>query len=213
MVTNNSRLVFNYGSMSSGKSLNLLIKAHNLDEKGIPILVIKPSIDTREDKAVVKSRIGVERPCILVDKKTNLFNLAIKNRFCKIVLVDECQFLTPQQVDQLAKVVDTIGMNVICYGLRTDFKSRLFAGSKRLFEIADTIEELKSYCDCGKKAIINARFDAHGNMVIDGEQIVIGGDEQYRSICRECFFNNLNKINMNNETSNKEGDNDKEVQS
>jgi len=212
MVTNNSRLVFNYGSMSSGKSLNLLIKAHNLDEKGIPILVIKPSIDTREEAAVVRSRIGIERPCILVDKKMNLFNLAIKNRFCRIILVDECQFLTPQQVDQLAKVVDTIGINVICYGLRTDFKSRLFAGSKRLFEIADSIEELKSYCDCGKKAIINARFDSSGNMIVDGEQIVIGGDDTYRAICRECFFNNLNKLSINNETSNKEGDNDKEIQ-
>ena len=205
MSINNSKLVFNYGSMNSGKSLNLLIKAHDLDEKGIPILVIKPSIDTRENAPVVRSRIGLERSCLLIDKKTNLFNLAIKNRFCRLILVDECQFLTPIQVDQLAKVVDTIGINVICYGLRTDFKSRLFAGSKRLFEIADDIEELKSYCSCGKKAIINARFDADDNMVVDGDQIMIGGDDVYRTICRECFFNNLNKVNCcANETSDKE---------
>ena len=207
MSSSNSRLVFYYGSMNSGKSLNLLIKAHDLDEKKIPILVIKPSIDTRENKPIVRSRIGIERSCMLVDKKTNLFNLAIKNRFCKLILVDECQFLTPIQVDQLARVVDTIGINVICYGLRTDFKSKLFAGSKRLFELADTIEEMKSYCDCGKKAIINARFDENGNMLIDGDQIVIGGNDIYHTICRECFFNNLNKINsICNETSDKEGE-------
>jgi len=201
MSSNNSRLFFYYGTMNCGKSLNLLIKAHNFDEKNIPILVIKPSIDTRENGAVIKSRIGVERPCLLIDKKTNLFNLGIKNRFCKMILVDECQFLTPNQVEQLAKIVDTIGINVICYGLRTDFKSKLFPGSKRLFELADTIEEIKSYCECGKKAIINARFNANGDMLTEGEQIVIGGEDIYKSICREEFFNKLTKEEVTNEAN------------
>lgn len=192
-------LKFLYGAMNSGKSLNLLIKAHNFDENGIPILVLKPSIDTREEGEIIKSRIGVERKCKLIDKKDNLFNIAIKNRYVKWILVDECQFLTPLQVDQLSKVTDTLKINVVCYGLRTDFKSRLFPASKRLFEIADTIEEMKSYCECGNKATINARFDAEGKMLTDGEQVEIGGNETYRSICRECFFKYLNKETEKNE--------------
>ena len=179
--------------MASGKSLQLLVKAHNFEEKKIPFLVLKPSIDTREKDAVVKSRIGLSRPCMLIDENTNLLQLAIHNRYCKWILIDECQFLTPKQVEQLAKAVDTIGINVICYGLRTDFKSRAFPGSLRLFELADTMEEMKSYCDCGNKAIINARFDKNGIMLTDGEQVQIGGDETYKAICRECYFNNLYK--------------------
>lgn len=190
---NNANLKYFFGSMSSGKSLQLLVKTHNFDEKNIPILVLKPSVDTREETSVIRSRLGVERQCVLIDKKVNLFNLAIKFRYVKWILIDECQFLTPMQVDQLSRVVDTIGINVLCYGLKTDFKSRLFPGSRRLFEIADTIEEIKSYCECGNKAIINARFDSNGKMITDGDQVLIGGDETYRAICRECFFNNLNK--------------------
>lgn len=177
--------------MASGKSLQLLVKAHNFDEKKIPILVLKPAIDTREGEAIIKSRLGVQRKCLLVNKEDNLFKLAVKHRYCKWILIDECQFLTPLQVEQLARAVDTIGMNVVCYGLRTDFLSKAFPGSLRLFELADTIEEIKSYCDCGNKAIINARFDKDGNMLTSGEQIQIGGDEAYKAICRECFFNNF----------------------
>lgn len=199
-------LKFIHGTMNSGKSLQLLIKAHDFDENNIPILVLKPNIDTRDGENIIHSRLGIERKCQGIDKKDNLFNICIKNKYCKFVLIDEAQFLTPIQVDQLAKAVDTIGMNVICYGLRTDFKSKLFPASKRLFEIADTIEEIKTYCKCGNKAIINARFDDKGNMITDGEQVMIGGEESYRAICRECFFNYLNKqekiVIENNETSN-----------
>lgn len=190
---NNANLKFIYGTMGSGKSLQLLIKCHNFDEKNIPILVIKPSIDTRENAPIIKSRVGIERQCLLIDKKANLFNLGIKYKYVKWILVDECQFLTPIQVDQLAKVVDTIGINVVCYGLKTDFKSKLFPASRRLFEISDTCEEIKSYCECGNKATVNARFDKDGKMIVDGEQVMIGGDETYKAICRECFFNELNK--------------------
>lgn len=188
-----AKLIYTYGAMNCGKSLNLLVKAHNFDEKGIPILVLKPSIDTRDGEDVISSRIGVSRKCRMIDKKENLFNLAIKHRYVKFILIDECQFLTPQQVDQLAKIVDTFDITINCYGLRTDFRSKLFPGSRRLFEIADDISEMKSYCDCGQKAIINARFDAEGKMILEGEQVQIGGEETYRAICRECFFNNLNK--------------------
>lgn len=186
--------------MGSSKTLDLLVKAHNFDEKQIPVITMKPSIDTREgEQAIIKSRIGLERPCVLIDKKDNLFNFCLKHRYAKWILIDECQFLTPQQIDQLAKAVDTIGMNVICYGLRTDFKSRLFPASKRLFEIADSLEEMRSYCECGNRAIINARFDSEGKMITEGEQVQIGGDESYKAICRECFFNNLNKNEIDGE--------------
>ena len=192
-MSGDNKLIFFHGSMASGKSLQLLVKAHNFDQKKIPILLIKPSIDNRDGTDIIKSRIGIERKCLPIDADTNLFSLAIKHRYCKYILVDECQFLTPQQVEQLATVVDRIGINVLCYGLRTDFLSKAFPGSLRLFELADEIIEIDSYCECGHKAIINARFDKDGNLVTDGEQIQIGGDDTYRAICRECFFNNLYK--------------------
>lgn len=104
-------------------------------------------------------------------------------------LVDEAQFLTREQVDQLSRVVDDFGSNVICYGLRTDFQSNLFEGSRRLFEIADTIDEIKSTCTCGRKTIINARIDRHGDFVEEGEQVEIGGDDRYIAVCRKCWRN------------------------
>ncbi len=105
------------------------------------------------------------------------------------ILVDEAQFLAPEQVDQLACVVDTYGINVICYGLRTDFQTRLFEGSRRLFEIADTIDEIKSTCNCGRKTIVNARIDSRGEIITEGDQVEIGGNDRYISVCRNCWRN------------------------
>ena len=104
-------------------------------------------------------------------------------------LIDEAQFLTTEQVDQLARIVDDYGSNVVCYGLRTDFKSNMFEGSRRLFEIADSIDEIKSTCTCGRKTIINARIDANGDFVEDGAQVEIGGDDRYIAVCRKCWRN------------------------
>jgi thymidine kinase len=104
-------------------------------------------------------------------------------------LIDEAQFLTAEQVDQLARIVDDYGSNVVCYGLRTDFKSNLFEGSRRLFEIADTIDEIKSTCTCGRKTIVNARIDQNGDFVEDGAQVEIGGDDKYIAVCRKCWRN------------------------
>lgn len=117
----------------------------------------------------------------------NINNVTYKPQL-KWVLVDEAQFLTKEQVDQLGAVVDKFGVNVMCYGLRTDFKTNLFEGSKRLFEIADTIEEIKSSCECDNKCIFNARVDKNGDVVVDGEQIEIGGDDRYVSMCRKCYM-------------------------
>jgi thymidine kinase len=191
--------------MSSGKTLKLLSTAYNLEENNIQIMVLKPSLDTRDGEGTIRSRAGLERKCISIDKETNLYKaikayknvLAAQFETLRWVIVDEAQFLTSEQVEQLSDAVDFLDVNVMCFGLRTDFKSHMFEGSKRLFELADTIEEMKSYCDCGNKAIINARFDENGNMLTSGEQVQIGGDETYKAICRECYFNNLYKQENN----------------
>lgn len=190
-----AKLYFIYAPMSSGKSTMLLTKAHSFEERNIPFLCLKPSIDDRDGKDVIKSRIGISRECVTIEKIDNLYNLYQKHaEICELhlidtpkwLLIDESQFLSKEQVDQLARLVDEQDVNVLCYGLRTDFTSRFFEGSQRLMEIADTIEELKSTCGCGRKAIVNARFH-DGELVVDGEQIMIGGDEAYLPLCRRCF--------------------------
>ena len=188
------KLFYYYGVMGSSKSLRLLATAHDFDEKGIPILVIKPSADTRDGKNLVKSRAGLERECISIDPDVNIFDvvneyikisMATQSSGLKWILVDECQFLTEEQVDQLSDIVDFLDINVMCYGLRTDFKSKLFSASKRLFELADDIEEIKTTCNCGGKASINARFNKDGKIITEGSQILVGGDDLYHAICRK----------------------------
>lgn len=191
-----AKLRFLHGVMGSSKSLRLLVTAHNFDEKNIPILVLKPSADTRDGKDVVKSRVGLERECISIEPTINLYTaineynhvrMAEFKEPLKWILVDECQFLTEEQVEQLSDVVDMLNINVMCYGLRTDFKSKLFPGSKRLFELADEIEEIKTSCACGRKASINARFSPDGEIITEGNQILVGGDDLYHAICTKCW--------------------------
>ena len=195
--------------MSSGKSLNLLSTAYNLEDNNIQIMVLKPSLDTRDGEGVIRSRAGLERKCIMVDGDMNLYKaikayrnvLASQLETLKWVIVDEAQFLTEEQVDQLSDVVDFLDINVMCFGLRTDFQSKLFPGSKRLFEIADDLEEIKSSCECGeKKSSINARFDENGEIITEGSQVEIGGNDKYKAICRKCWKNKIrDKIMKENE--------------
>lgn len=191
-----SKLFFYFGSMASAKSLRLLTTAYNFEEKGVQIMVLKPALDTRDGEGVIRSRAGLERKCIMVDKDVNLYKaikayknvLASQLETLKWVIIDECQFLTEEQVDQLSDAVDFLDVNVMCFGLRTDFQSHLFPGSKRLFELADDIEEIKSTCECGeRKTSINARFDENGEIIIEGSQVEIGGNDKYRAICRKCW--------------------------
>ncbi len=186
--------------MNSAKSMQLLTTAHNLEENGVNIMVLKPSADTRDGEGIIRSRAGVERKCISVGDDVNLYRtikeyrnfLASQFMELKWVLVDECQFLTEEQINQLSDVVDFLGINVICYGLRTDFQSRLFPASKRLFELADDIEEIKSTCRCGdRKTTINARLDSEGNIITEGDQVVIGGNDMYKALCRKCWKNKI----------------------
>jgi len=197
-----AKLRFVFGVMGSSKSLRLLATAHDFDEKEIPILVLKPSADTRDGKDKVKSRAGLERNCITIEPNVNLFTsineynhikMAELKEPLKWILVDECQFLTEEQIDQLSDVVDFLNVNVTCYGLRTDFKSKLFPATKRLFELADEIEEIKTSCKCGEKASINARFSTGGEIITEGNQILVGGNDLYHAICRKCWKKMIRK--------------------
>ena len=201
------KLLFKYGTMNSGKSLQLLATAHNFSEKSIPFILMKSSIDDREGGNTVHSRALGDMECHTVKPNDDIFKLISrlldysKTMLLKPIqwiLVDEAQFMTESQIEQLAAICDNYGINVICYGLRTDFQSKLFPGSKRLFELADSIDEIKSSCSCGCKTIINARVDDNGNIVSIGEQVEIGGNERYVSMCRKCYFDKTGKEHYNN---------------
>ena len=183
------KLYFRYGTMGSAKTALLLTQAYNFEERKMTYVCMKPVVDTREKDNVIRSRIGIERKCSWIYADTDLY-VMIRDLFGQAgavidwILIDEAQFLSADQVDQLARVVDDYGSNVICYGLRTDFRTHLFEGSRRLFEIADSIDEIKSTCSCGRKTIVNARIDSNGDFVTEGQQLEIGGDDRYIAVCR-----------------------------
>lgn len=192
-----SKLYYRYGCMGSGKSLQLLATAYNFEERSIPFILLKSEIDTRDGSNIIHSRALGDRDCVCISTDVDIYHLIVKfvnqqiafglNKI-KWILVDECQFLTEKQVEELAAIVDKFNISVICYGLRTDFKTKLFPASKRLFEIADSVEEIKSSCSCNEKTIFNARMDENKNIVTNGNQIEIGGDDKYISLCRKCYF-------------------------
>ena len=193
-----AKLSFSYGSMNSGKTSELLMLAHNLKTNNIKYLIFKPDIDTRSPLNVVKSRIGsLESTAVTIYQNTNIYesvcgiinNSEFDNNTLKYLLIDEAQFLTPIQVEELANIVDILSINVFCYGLKGDYKTIMFPGSKRLFELSDEQIEFPSICICGEKAILNGRFNEFGQIVKDGNQIDIGGDEKYTPLCRKCYKN------------------------
>ena len=196
-MSQRKKLYFYYGTMNSGKSLQLLVTAHNLQEKSIPFIIFKSEIDTRDGAGVIHSRALGDRECVSISNDLNLFEL-VKKVFnqdevlfrpkAKWILVDEAQFLTPEQVDQLAAIADVLCVNVMCFGLRTDFQTHLFPGSKRLFELADELIEIKSSCSCDTKTLFNARIDENRNIVTEGNQVEVGGNERYEAVCRKCYF-------------------------
>ena len=180
--------------MGSAKTALLLTTAYNFEERGIAYKCLKPVIDTRDKKNVIRSRIGIERECAWIYSDSNLYDMIRdiarnSGTLPEWVLVDEAQFLSAVQVDDLARAVDDFGINVICYGLRTDFRTNLFEGSRRLFEIADTIDEVKSTCTCGRKTIVNARVNSRGEIITEGEVVEIGGNDKYVAVCRNCWRN------------------------
>ena len=189
-----SKFYFKFSPMEAGKSAMLLIEAYNFEKRNINILCMKPSIDNRESIDKISSRIGIEKECFVIYPNYDIYAIVKKiislnenNNKLQWILVDESQFLTSEQVEQFRAIVDDFDINVMCYGLRTDFQTHLFEGSKRLFELADDIDELKISCSCGRKAIFNARFNENGELVANGEQILIGGEDKYKQKLRKCY--------------------------
>ncbi|MBO7376701.1 MAG: thymidine kinase [Clostridia bacterium] len=184
-----AKLYFNYGAMGCSKSAQALITKFNYEERDMKVMLMKPSLDTRDGEGVVSSRIGLRADALCVSPDADLFRLYTeKFSDCQVVIVDECQFLTPEQVDQLGALVTELDVPVLCFGLATDFLTHLFPGSKRLFEIAESITEIKSVCRCGRKATVNARLDDDGRVLFSGDQVCIGGNERYTAMCRKCWL-------------------------
>lgn len=170
-----SKLYFKYGAMGSSKTANLLITKFNYEEKGKKVLLLKPSSDTRDGADMVRSRIGLEEKAFIIrENKSILDDWYEKIEVADVILIDEAQFLSEEQVDELHEIVLRYGIPVICYGLLTDFTSHLFPGSKRLVEISESLQEIKTICECGRKATCNARFNEDGVALLTGDQVVMG---------------------------------------
>lgn len=182
-----AKLYFKYGAMGSSKTASALITKFNYEERGMRVWLIKPSLDTRDGVGTIRSRIGLEAEGFAVWPQTDLLAEYTARRDIHVIIADECQFFTSAQVDQLRRIVDQYDIPVLCFGLRTDFLTHMFEGSMRLFEVADSITEIKTICACGKKAIVNARIDGSGKVLTDGGQIMIGGNDSYVAMCHSCW--------------------------
>jgi thymidine kinase len=188
-----AKLYFRYGAMGSSKTANALMVRYNYVEKGQNALLLKPAVENRDGEMVIKSRIGLSSECETVESflknvQENWFlkkDGSWKNYDC--IIIDEANFLSESDVDKLAEIVDTFNIPIICYGLRTDFTGHLFEGSRRLMEIADKIEEVPTVCWCGHRAHFNARV-FNGEIVRHGEQVMMGGNESYVSLCRKHYL-------------------------
>lgn len=179
-----AKLYFRYGAMGSSKTANALMVKYNYDERGKKALLAKPKIDTR-DGAVVRSRIGLQSACIFVEDMRRMPDRELCDYDC--VIVDEAQFCQKEDICFFLHIVDDLEIPVICYGLRTDFQMNLFEGSKWLLAWADVLEELKTVCWCGQGAVCNARLNEKGEVIYSGEQIVMGGNDRYTTLCRKHY--------------------------
>lgn len=187
-----AKLYYKYGAMGSSKTAQALITKYNYEENDMSVWLIKPSADIRDGAEILRSRIGLQARVEVICPQTDIFALftATKKDACDVVIVDECQFMTEAQIEQLRTIVDEYAVPVLCFGLRTDFQTRLFPGSRRLMELADVIEEIKTMCDCGAKATINARV-CNGLIVTEGAQVVLGGNDSYIAMCHRCYIHGI----------------------
>ena len=188
-----AKLYFKYGAMGSSKTAQALITKYNYEENGMNVWLIKPSADTRDGQQVLRSRIGLEAAVEVVSPERDVYQLYLETQKgnCDAIIVDECQFLTEAQIDQLRSIVNDFNVPVMCFGLRTDFQTRLFPGSRRLMEVSDTIQEIKTMCDCGAKATVNARIDGDGFIITEGAQVVLGGNDSYIAMCHRCYIRGI----------------------
>ena len=183
-----AKLYFRYSAMNAGKSTALLQVAHNYEEHGRTVLVFTSVLDNRYGIGNITSRLGPQRNALTYDDSFDFYQWLSDAQPVSCVLVDEAQFLTPTQVRQLHRAAHVLGIPVICYGIRSDFQGQPFPGSAYLLTLADSIEELKTICACGKKATMNVRIDADGKKITTGEQIAIEGETRYIQQCAECFY-------------------------
>ena len=181
-----AQLYFKYGAMGSSKTANALMARFNYEERGQQTLLVKPQLDTRDGDHTVRSRIGLTHECVYFHEMQKMSEEELKKNSC--IIVDEAQFLTHDEVMYLVHLVDDCDIPVICYGLRADFKGELFPGSYALLVMADKLEEVKTICWCGKKAIFNARFDENGKVLKEGEQVVLGANDKYIGLCRRHWM-------------------------
>ncbi len=186
-----AKLYFYYSSMNAGKSTTLLQSSFNYQERGMETMLYTAELDDRYGTGKVASRIGLEATAHTFDDKTDIYSQVtqeLKKRKLSCVLIDEAQFLTRDQVFQLAAICDRIGIPVLTYGIRTDFQANLFEGSMHLLALADELRELKTICKCGRKATMNLRTDKYGKVIREGEQTDIGGNDRYEVLCRKHFM-------------------------
>ena len=184
-----AKLYFKYGAMGSSKTAQALITKFNYEERGMRVWLIKPAKDTRDGSSIIRSRIGIQGVADNIGPDTDIlarFRELLQTGL-DVVIADECQFFEESQIDDLRTIVDDYNVPVLCFGLRTDFRTRLFPGSSRLFELSDSITEIKTICECGLKASVNARLDSNGRITTVGDQVYLGGNDTYIAMCYRCW--------------------------
>lgn len=193
-----AKLYFKYGAMGSSKTASALITKFNYEERGMKVWLIKPATDTRDGDDIIKSRIGLSAKCRAIEKNEDIFEV-FKNEALGVdaIICDECQFFSSEQIDGFRRIVDEAGLPVLCFGLRTDFLTHSFPGSARLFEIADSIGEIKTICECGRKATVNARISPDGRVITRGRQVFLGGNDRYLAMCHRCCKKRINDERIN----------------
>ena len=186
-----AKLYFKYGAMGSSKSAQALITQFNYEELGMSVWLIKPSIDTRDGADIVRSRIGLMRSAQVITPEQNIAEAYRAAGRHDVIIADEAQFFTPEQIEQLRRLVAEEDLPVLCFGLRTDFLTHFFPGAQRLMELADSITEIKTVCACGRKATVNARIDERGHIITQGDQVFLGGNDSYVAMCHKCWINKI----------------------
>ena len=182
-----AKLYFKYGAMGSSKSAQALITKFNYEEQGMSVWLIKPSVDTRDGADVIRSRIGLANKAQVITPEQDIIAAYRAAGRYDVIIADEAQFFTPEQIDQLRALVDEDDLPVLCFGLRTDFLTHFSPGARRLMELADSITEIKTICTCGRKATVNARIDETGRVITEGAQVMLGGNDSYVAMCHSCW--------------------------
>lgn len=192
-----AKLYFKFGAMGSSKSAQALITRFNYIELGMKVWLIKPAVDQRDGADIIRSRIGLEHTAQVIRPEQNIIDEYHRAGVHDVIIADEAQFFTPEQIDQLRELVDEEDLPVLCFGLRTDFLTHFFPGARRLMELADSMTEIKTVCACGRKATVNARLDANGHIVTQGDQVLLGGNDRYIAMCHKCWKNKIREQEQN----------------